>query len=171
MKDNQYLKFIFHEDLFLIEEPVGEGKVTNDDFVALSTDDQEPSLAKEPVSYFGKNEKGILLLIYDPGNSFLNQSDLDFLMRIVESGLRFSKNDIALVNTAHYPVEQVLEEIPHKYIISFGIVDARWEGRTIYQRFDNEQIVHLPAQSLTEIASDENNKRKLWEALKSIFNI
>ena len=125
MEENlELLKYIYHEDLYIIDEPsesipiqpVIEGKNNADTII------NQPTLVQEtkPVTYFGSNEKGILILVNDPSNDFINQTDLEFLMKIIESGLRFSENDIALVNIAKYPAEQVLDEISYNFLLSFG---------------------------------------------------
>src|SRR5210317_1264090 len=120
----ELLKHIYQEDLYIIHEPkvapVEEPEVQE---VQENSPPEESAKVEEqmPVKFLGRNEKGILILVKDQDNELLNQTDLDFLMKVVESGLRYSKNDFALVNAAHFPVSQILDEVPYNYILSFGV--------------------------------------------------
>jgi len=178
--EQDYLKYIYNEELYIIDEPdpvqnVDElvaGKAQNKN---ISVEDSEPaSLVQEPnpVSYLGNNEKGILILVNDAGDELLNQKDLDLLMKIIESGLKFSKNDIALVNTANNSFEQILDEVSYSYLISFGVdVTGSFTETSLYtvHRLENSMI--LLSESLSSMHDDKIKKGKLWQSLKSMFKI
>ena len=172
MEENyELLKYLFHEDLFIIDETV---KPQNNTESLIQTEADNLSIVQdaEPITFFGKNGKGILILIHEPENNLPKQADLDFLMKIVESGLKYSKNDFALVNTSKYLVNHVLSEIPHDYLIAFGepkLYDNR--ARQLYELYDEEGKKKLFAEGLSVIASNESKKRKLWNALKTMFNL
>jgi len=177
MEENkELLKYIYHEDLYLVDEaaestssqPVLEKeKDTNQS-------ENKPTVVEEtkPVTFFGGNEKGILILVDDPAHIFLNQKDLEFLMKIIESGLRFSEKDIALVNIAKYQTDQVLDEIPYNYLISFGnksLIETN--NSSLYQLTENHGKKMLFADNLTDIAGDQAKKKLLWTAMKTMFNL
>ena len=118
MEENlELLKYIYHEDLYIIDEP--SESIPIEPIIEKESNaepiESQPTLVQEtkPVTYFGNNEKGILILVNDPSSDFINQTDLEFLMKIIESGLRYSKNDFALVNVANYPTDQILDEISY----------------------------------------------------------
>ena len=176
MEENlELLKYIYHEDLYIIDEPSESipiepiiEKESNADTI-----ESQPTLVQEskPVTYFGNNEKGILILVNDPSSDFINQTDLEFLMKIIESGLRYSKNDFALVNVANYPTDQVLDEISYSYLLSFGD-NAYFKGDlSLYKIHEKDGKNELFADSLREISRDQAKKMQLWKTLKTMFNI
>lgn len=172
MENNlELLKYIYQEDLYIIDEPA---RVQDQDTRVEQQQIDAPAKAEEqmPVQFFGRNAKGILILVEDPENELLNQAELDFLMKVVESGLRYSKNDFALVNTARFPVSQILDEVPSSHILSFGVRLPKIDvGASTYQVMDLDGNQVLLAHPLREIAQDQNKKKSLWSSLKSMFNI
>ena len=177
MEENkEFLKYIYHEDLYIVDEPA---ESTSSQPVVEEEKDTDESEIKslvveetKPITFFGANEKGILILVDDPTNVFLNQKDLDFLMKIIESGLRFSENDIALVNIAKYPAEQVLDEISYNFLLSFGSSILKGENDSpLYQVKENNGKKVLFADDLTEIAGDQAKKKLLWKAMKTMFDL
>lgn len=178
-ENNELLKFIYHEDLYIIDEPSEpenqkkENIVIEKKTVAIEHKIDIP-VVEEPqaVSYFGKNEKGILIMVNDPGNDLLNQSDLDLLMKIVESGLRYSKNDFALINSSKYPMDQILDEIEHEYLIAFGIDDPALPNKSdLYKIQEKDGKKTLFSEALSVLSKDQTKKMQLWKALKTMFNI
>ena len=125
-----------------------------------------------PVTYLGNNDEGILILVEDESDDLLNQNDLDLLMKIVESGLKYTRNDFALVNTAKFPVNQVLEEISYSYLISFGVNLSDFYSQTdLYTVHKAESSMLLFSETLASMHNDDQKKKKLWLALKSMFKI
>lgn len=169
------LKHIYHEDLYIVDEPKLEqvhevpAKEEVDDMQA----DASPVVEEQqPVQFLGRNAKGILILVNDTESELLNQTDLDFLMKVVESGLRYSKNDFALVNAARFPVSQALEEVPYTNILSFGVsLPLSGADSSTYQVIEIENNKVMQCHSLREIAADQGKKKMLWSSLKSMFNI
>ena len=120
----EFLKFIYSEDIFMLDEPVEQDLVAEkEDKVEAFPEDKAPTIVEEtkPITYFGRNEREILFLIKDPSSELLNQTDLDLFMKIVEEGLKCTKNDIALVNTAKQDIDQILQELNHQFVISLGV--------------------------------------------------
>ena len=176
MENNpELLKHIYHEDLYIIDEPEIEQPQDQPAAApAKELPEENPSVAEEqqPVKYLGRNEKGILVLVNDPGSELLNQTDLDFFMKVVESGLRYSKNDFALVNADRFLVSQVLEEVPYSYILSFGVsIPLEDSSAEKYEVIDLQSHHVLLADPLREISADQSKKRMLWSSLKAMFNI
>jgi len=176
MEENlELLKYIYHEDLYIIDEPsesipiqpVIEKESNADTIESQATLVQET----KPVTYFGNNEKGILILVNDPSNDFINQTDLEFLMKIIENGLKYSKNDFALVNVANYPTDQIMDEISYSYLLSFGDNTYFKGDLSLYQIHKKDGKNELFADNLSEIAGDEAKKMQLWKTLKTMFNI
>jgi hypothetical protein len=171
----QFLQYIYHEDLYIIDEPPATPAFPIDkqeeDIATLKVAEElvnEPS----PVKYLGSNNKGILILVHDPDSEFLNEKDLGFLMRIIESGLKYSKTDIAIVNCVRFPYWQIFDEIHHSFLIAFGNhqTDAL-QGKSKYQVLDNDGIKVLVADALGLMAEDKEKKGQLWKALQRMFDL
>lgn len=172
MEENEtFLKYIYHEDLYLIDEAKPKAEKVEK---IIEIVEEQPTVAEEavPVTCFGNNERGILLLVHDESDDLLNQNDLDLLMKIVESGLKYSKNDFALVNAAKFPAEQILDEISYSYLISFGVdLSGIFSNTTPYTILQVDESSVLFSEALSEMHEDKQKKGRLWQALKSMFNI
>jgi hypothetical protein len=174
-REQEFLKYIYHDDLYIIDEPAVAPAETQDLQKEVDTSSkQEEEMVNEPspVKYLGSNNKGILILVNDPDSEFLNEKDLGFLMRIVESGLKYSKTDIAIVNCVKFPYWQIFDEIHHTFLIAFGNHQADClQGKSKYQLLDNEGIKVLIADDLHLMGDDKEKKGQLWKALQRMFEI
>lgn len=176
MEENkELLKYIYHEDLYLIDEPAASANVQvihEEELISEVKDSETPPLVQEalPVTFFGSNEKKILILVNDSANDFLNQKEMEFLMSIIESGLKLTKVDFALVNCHKYPTQQILDEIEYNYLISFDENEISAQ-KSKYQVIDTDRKKMLFAEKLSEIEAVKEKKKQLWKALKSMFNI
>ena len=170
-----YLKYIYQEDLFLINEPQGLTKEIegNTDSESHSEEEFVEQINETPVvKFLGSNNKGILILVNDSENEFLNQHDLGFLMKIIESGLKYSKSDIALVNCLKYPYHQIFDEVHHSSIIAFGSHKTELlDGQAKYQIIDHDGIRIITADDLSVIETDRDKKMQLWKALQRMFDL
>lgn len=173
MDDNAaYLKYIFNDDIYIIDEP--EQGETTEEAQEISTAQPGPEEINEPhpVKFLGSNNKGILILVNETESEFLNQHDLDFLMRIIESGLKYSKLDIAVVNCVRHPYWQIFDEVHHSYLIAFGNHKTKLlDGQSKYNIHENDGIRILIADSLQELESDKEKKTMLWKALQRMFDL
>jgi len=177
MEENkELLKYIYHEDLYIVDEPAEtvNTQYANEKENILESGENKPSIVQEtkPVTYFGSNEKEILVLVNEPDSDFLNQKDLEFLMTIIEGGLRLTKDDIALVNIIKYPYNQVLDEIEYKFLISFNEDEIiLQESKSRYRVIEKDSKKMLFAEKLSAIEANKEKKKQLWEALKIMFNL
>jgi hypothetical protein len=167
-------KYIFHEDLYIVNGP-DEVKMDTD----MAMEEPGPHIQSaetadvpSPVKYLGSNKKSVLILVNDTESAFLNEKDLAFLMRIVESGLKLSKTDIAVVNALKYQYHQIFDEVHHRYLMAFGkhqtalIPDAKK-----YSPIDHEGVKVLLADDLRGLADDREKKGIFWKALQTMFEI
>jgi len=165
-EQEEYLEHIFTEGLYLLDEPKRQLSATPVDSVEIRADITE----KSTIKYLGANEKGAVFIVSDPSHDFLNTKDHGFLMKIIESGLRMTKFDIAIVNTANQPFEQVMDEVHGKYFIGFNIPELETSGmKYIVQEIDGKKM--LFADALSKIEADVDKKRMLWNALQVMFDI
>ncbi len=165
------LKYIYQEDLYVVDEPLETTSKSIKN--PLENNTLNPPVASEPkpIIFFGENNKGILILVNDPSSEFLNAQDLNLLMKIIEAGLKFSKKDIALVNLSKFSADQVIKEITHDYLISFGAGDTFATGKPLNEIIDLHGKKGLFSHQLHEISMDVEKKKLLWKALQSMFNI
>jgi hypothetical protein len=175
MEENtELLQYIYHEDLYLIDEPEEKVNVTIEHQEEIKSDVKahEAPLVEEAkaITFFGNNEKKILILVNDPANDFLNQNELKFLMSIIEGGLKMSKVDFALVNCEKYPTQQIVDEIAHDYLISFDENEISLQ-KSKYQVIDKDGKKLLFAERLSVIEATREKKKQLWTALKSMFSM
>lgn len=175
MDNNEYLKYIYQEDLFMINEPqeLNEGIAENADSEQPMQEEFVEKVNETPVvKFLGSNNKGILILVSDTENDFLNQHKLGFLMKIIESGLKYSKSDIALVNCLRFPYHQIFDEVHHTSIIAFGPHKTELlDGQPKYQVVDHDGIKIIVADDLGEIENDREKKMQLWKALQRMFEL
>ncbi len=174
-ENNELLRYIYHDDLYMVKEPAASANVPaiqEEELISEVKESGSPPLAQEalPVTFYGNNEKKILILVNDPTNDFLNQKELEFLLSIIERGLKLSKVDFALVNGHKYPAQQILDEIEYLYLISFGEHDISAQ-KSKYQVIDADHKKILFAEKLSAIEGDREKKKLLWEALKAMFHI
>lgn len=173
-ENNGLLKYIYHEDLYQVDEPAASANITDvpEEEEKSDVKESDTPLVQEtiPVTFFGSNEKKILILVHDPIDHYLNQNELGFLMSIIEGGLKLTKVDIALVNCHKYPTQQILAEIEYNFLISFDENDIGTQ-KTKYQVIDADRKKMIFAEKLSAIEEDREKKKLLWKALKSMFNI
>jgi hypothetical protein len=167
-----FLKYIYQEDIYLIDEPA----VLHDNDAAQESAEpvnmQEEVHEPQPVKYLGSNNKGILILVNDTESEFLNSKDLDFLMRIIESGLKLSKTDIGVVNCLKNPYSQIFDELHHSHIIAFGNHQTeKLNGKTRSEVVEEDGIKILLADELKDLEDDRDRKTVLWKALQRMFEL
>ena len=174
--NSELLKYIYQEDLYIIDEPEPtHNAIEAGSNLEIPDDEQviEQINEPKPVKYLGSNNKGILILVNDTESEFLNPHDLDFLMKIVESGLKFSKMDIAIVNCVKYPYWQIFDEVHHACIVAFGSHQTDMiQGLPKYQVFNQEEGTKiLLADDLNTVEGDKEKKMQLWKALQRMFDL
>ena len=171
----EFLKYIYSEDIYMLDEPEVQDVVAEKEGqVESMQEEKSPNIVEEPkpLSYLGRNEQEILFLVNDPSSELLNQTDLDLFMKIVEDGLKFTKNDIALANTAKQSLEQILEELDHQFIISMGVdISKFYPEQETYLVHESGTEKILISESLQALGNDVSKKVRFWKALKSMFNI
>jgi hypothetical protein len=169
------LKLIYQEDLFILVEK--ETVETHGKAEDLNQSTEMPYGVDElhepaPINYLGSNKKGILILVQDIESEFLNAQDLDFLMKIIESGLKYAGEDIAIVNCIRFPYWQIFDELHHSFLIGFGDhQEVHFNDLIKYEVAVKEGVRILLADDLKTIAGDRNIKMKLWKALQRMFDI
>ncbi len=128
------------------------------------------------IKYLGKNDKNILLIISEKEHAFLGEEDLGFLINILNA-CKISMQDVALINSYENQTityDNLNEQFEPHQIIFFGTAPHQL-GFPIQiplykiQQYANQQ--YLCAESLQQLATDKEEKKKLWVQLKTLFEV
>ena len=144
--------------------------------VDLHERSEKPTQEKDSIHFLGSNKKNILLVVNNLDVPYLPDEDLNFLLGVL-SACKLSMADIAIVNVGKTEKSEhniLIESLKSEVIIFFD-VEASAFGLPFkipnfqVQLFQNKKYLFAP--SLNDLQNDTNQKRKLWNALKSIFSI
>lgn len=135
-------------------------------------------IKKEPVaqpvpaiSYLGKNDKNILVLVNEPGAAFLTDADLNLLIGIL-TACKLSLADIALVNfhkNIEIGYEQLIKEFSPGTIFLFGIEPKDLQFPLHFPNFQLQQYndqTYISAPSLRSLSENKEQKKELWACLQ-----
>ena len=140
------------------------------------TKPNKEKIQEKKFSILGNNQKNILLVVKDSSSLHLNDKDFQFLTGILNA-CKLNMADIALLNIFHYTetdFNDISETFSPTYLILFQV-----EGEAVnlptssiaYEIVQNKNIQFLSAPSLRFISENTDEKKKLWAALKKIFNL
>lgn len=132
-----------------------------------------------PLKYLGDHLKKIIVLVKDETAVHLNETDLGLLSSILNA-CKLTLADIALLNVAQqsFGMHEILETLPSSLIISFQVSSKDLKIKlptTLYQPFTLGETRILFSDSLTSMQganqAAKNEKAKLWNALKMLFQL
>ena len=128
------------------------------------------------IKYLGKNAKNILIVIDEKDHAFLGDEELSFLINILNA-CSVSMQDVALVNSSNN-VDVVYENLNAQFepsivlflgtepqLLNFPVQIPQYK----IQAYNNQRYLCAPA--LQKLASDKEEKKKLWMVLKVMFGI
>ena len=130
---------------------------------------EEPVEKIEPaiISYKGRNEKGILILVEDSTDEFLNENDLSYLLKII-GAVKLSLADIALVNVHK---SKNYSELDYSTAIVFTSNHSFTSPNS--NKYSTQQVGDvrlLLTDPLDQIVNSVELRTSLWNALKGMFN-
>lgn len=129
--------------------------------------------------WLGDNAQHIVLLVNDPDNVYINDSNLDFLGKIL-SACQFNLSDVAVVNIAKTAIgwEDLQTKLAPKYVIFFNCKQSQIglkDDLKPYQPDRKNGCTYLLASSLTKMndgsAESKQEKQRFWISLKQVFGI
>lgn len=148
-----------------------------DSLVALDTPQiKSNSLKPKNLNFLGKNAKQILIVVNDKESIHLNDTDTSLLTGILNA-CKLNFNDVALVNLAQQNelIFSVLEDnFKPAVMIAFGVnlksiaIDNEYDYYVVNKI---KTMTFLSASSLSQIGKNVEEKKQLWNCLKSIFSI
>jgi hypothetical protein len=166
----------------LIDDGVSSTSVSN---AETAKDEEKPISDKinvtkkgnfDTIKYLGKNVKNILLIVDEKDHAFLGDDELSFLMNILNA-CTISMQDVALVNAsnnANVVYENLNSQFEPRIVLFLGTEPQLLNfpvqiPQYKIQAYNNQQ--YLCAPSLQKLASDKEEKKKLWLVLKVMFGI
>lgn len=156
-----------YTDKLVVTEPVIQTKTVKPAAPAIVVE------STPPISFKGKNKKGILWVIHEPGQAFLDDADFEFLSQIL-TACKMNMDDIALVNLAHtaQTVQEITDTLKPSVVLLCGIeyqlLPFKLDEYIIFPQYKRQYFL---SDRLQDLRSDKAKKTKLWLALKAIFSL
>lgn len=141
----------------------------------IAIEEKEP-LSKQDTTpeFFGKNQKGVALLVNYADERWIYFKDKMILEKILAS-IHLTFDDVALINTHYFKpesVDQLAQQFNISKIIGFAVKDSFLKDlkREVPIK-TTKAAVFLMDSDLAEIAMNTDKKRVLWNNIKIMFNI
>ena len=152
------LHLLLDEELFIIESPADAAiKLAKSESEAEEEVSPEPSLV-----YQGDFNSHVAILFSSENEQEMSSSDQEFLFKILSS-VNLTKSDVAVINIVSYPSWQ--DQLDAKIVLDFSKSNADYSITEVNSQKE------LKCDPLAQIASNVELKRKLWNALKSMFTV
>jgi hypothetical protein len=126
--------------------------------------------------FLGENKQHITILVAETDAIYLPDASLNFLLGIL-GACKLTMAHVALVNLERNPpldYATLQQELATKICVLFGVLPSQLQlplGFPLYQiqKFNNQQ--YLAAPPLIQLLQDKAEKTKLWNCLKTLFNL
>ncbi len=130
----------------------------------------KPVIKNASFNYLGENNKYILIIVNNPEVSFINKTDLDFLVKIM-SAKKWVLEDVAIVNMAKYEgldFTDLKAFFACSKIVTFGINPAILNivGAVANQKLIYNGVAVLGTWDLPKLQKDVSKKTIFWNQLK-----
>ncbi len=142
--------------------------------VELETVKENLTADKPPVSFLGRNEKSVLIIVNEAATPFLPDDNLTLLTGIL-TACNLSLADIALVNFGQnnkLEFNGLIEEFSPTLVILFGVEPQQLLFPLHFPNFQLQKYNHqtyLSAPSLNMLAKDTKQKKEFWLCLQQHF--
>lgn len=158
------LSLLLNEEIYVFKDEIASNIQKEikpvEDIPSTGNNHQEKS---SPVfNYLGENNQSVLVIVNDPEEEFLNQTDLIFLLRIL-SAKKLELRDIAILNLArhsNYNVDNLKGFFACNKILTYGINPSilGMQGLTSNTLLEVNGIKFLGTWSLRQMVNDDNKK-------------
>ncbi len=134
------------------------------------------SLLPTTIKYLGKNEKQLAILVRDEENVFLDDDNLNFLIKIM-SACQVTLADMALINIHKQEkvnYQSIMQELKAVKIIFFGPEPQQLSFPLQFPHYQVQRYnkqVYLAAPSLDILKINKEEKTKLWSCLQQMFSL
>lgn len=133
-----------------------------------------PTPEKQPISFLGKNEKNIAIVVDEKDHAFLSEANLELLVGIL-TACHLSMADVAIINThtnKGFNYQDLLAHFSPAVVLLFGVEPEVMEFPLHFPPYKLQQharLTYLSSASLNTLASDTDQKKKLWLCLQQHF--
>jgi hypothetical protein len=178
------LRLFFTDDIYLVKNedaeafnitPRPEPRVETLSQQALRSVSAAPEqgYASAPVfKYLGKNQKNVLILVYDSENDVSSESGRELLRNLVKA-MQLTANDFALLNYFNYnetKFEDLSTFFSSRLVLAFGVdpvqLGLNEQPRHSIGMHGDIQLVF--SERLDLLAADQEGKKRLWGSLKQL---
>lgn len=137
---------------------------------------RQSSVNDTKLLFLGQNNKKIAILVKKEEILYLPDDELQFLLGIL-SACKLNMADVAILNlekNEHIDYLQLMSELMAEKILLFGVTPTeiglplQFPNYQV-QKYNNQVYVSSPA--LNALVDNKEEKTKLWNALKQVFNI
>jgi hypothetical protein len=134
---------------------------------------------KANIRFLGNNEKNIAIVVNDNEAVNVAENKLDFLSKILLA-CQFTLAHVAIVNVSNNNLDFniVKEELNPKFLILMGVDARAFKMPLIFPEYRTQQYngcEMLIAKDIEKYLQDktpnQEEKRKLWGALKNLFGV
>ena len=135
-----------------------------------------PVPEKANVTFLGKNQKNILIVVNKTESPYIPDNELSFLTNVL-SACQLGLQDVAIVNwdkLIEKNYQLVLEQLKSREVILFDVSPGTFalpESFPQYAVGSTDENKFVIAPSLSDIESNKEAKKQLWLALKQLFSI
>ncbi|MEX1203196.1 MAG: hypothetical protein WEA59_08130 [Ferruginibacter sp.] len=133
-----------------------------------------PQKEQSSISFLGKNERKILIVVDEENTTYLSDEDLGLLLSIL-SACKLTMADVALVN-AHknnnITYNALMEVFTPTLVLLFGIQPVQLDFPLQFpnyqlQRYNNQTYISSP--SIKVLTAKKEMKKQLWISLQQYF--
>ncbi|MEN9571512.1 MAG: hypothetical protein RL172_2743 [Bacteroidota bacterium] len=130
----------------------------------------------EAAAILGKNQQHILIIANNKDVAFLPDDELNFLLGII-GACHLNMDDVGILNIAKNPTvdyNTLTTVFKAKKVLLFGATPESIQLPLSFpqyqlQQYSNQLYLHAP--SLLNLRDNKEEKTKLWNALKKVFEI
>ncbi len=131
---------------------------------------------KSGISFLGDNQKKIIILVSSEASIYLPDDELNFLLGIL-TACRLTMADIALINVLKnnkFIYSDLTEQLKAEKVFLFGLQNELLELPLAFPQYQIQKYgsqVYLSAASLADLQKEKDEKMKLWNCLKKVFEL
>lgn len=123
------------------------------------------------ISWHGGNQRHILIVVDHTQGSFLQSAEYELLLKILPA-IQLTPQDVAVVNLQEAGKDffaSAVRKIHPQMVLVFGAIFDGMPSLTEYQPVQIGSCKWLWSKSLTLLAANLEEKKRLWAVLKSVF--
>lgn len=163
---------------FIVADLYKHSLVLLDEEPATAAAEASPAEPNAKISYLGDNLQQIVIVVNVPGHFYADDDSLHLLSNVL-AALHFTIADAAIINYHSQPLafNAIQGHLQPQYCLLFGVDTQLVELPFIIPNYQPQQYEGCTVVQVAPIAAmkgegkgAKDEKRKLWNCLKTIFN-